>query len=355
MQGGQGRATIRAMASSQEFCVFGAGSIGCYVGGRLAASGATVRFIGRERVVQEVRAHGLRLTDWRGADLRVPAAQVHIDTAPDALSTADLVLVTVKSSATEEAGRTLASRLKPGAVVISFQNGLHNAQVLRDVLPGRTVLTGMVPFNVAAQGQGTFFAGSEGTLEAEQHAGLAPFLDAFARAGLAVKQHADMVAVQWAKLLLNLNNAINALANLPLKQELSQRAWRRCVSLAQREGLAVLAAAGVKPAKLTPLPPHWIPGLLELPDGVFAVLAQKMLAIDARARSSMWDDLHAGRTTEVDYLNGEIVRLGQKVRVPTPVNARLIALIREAEAGPRRDWTGEALLADLTQAAQARA
>ncbi|MBE4753686.1 2-dehydropantoate 2-reductase [Corallococcus sp. ZKHCc1 1396] len=338
------------MATSPEICVFGAGSIGCYVGGRLAANGATVRFIGRERVVREVREHGLRLTDLHGADQRVPAAQVDIDTAPTALDTADLVLVTVKSAATEEAGRTLASRLKPGASVVSFQNGLHNAQVLRDLLPGRTVLAGTVLFNVAAQGQGAFHAGSEGTLDIEQHAVLAPFVDAFARAGLPLKQHADFGAVMWAKLLFNLNNAINALADLPLKEELSRRAWRRCVALAQREALAVLDVARVKPAKFTPLPPHWIPGLLEMPDAVFAVLAKKMLAIDPKARSSMWDDLKAGRKTEVDYLNGEVVRLGQKHGVAVPVNSRIVELVHEAEAGPRRAWTGEALLAELQRA-----
>ncbi|WP_404369689.1 2-dehydropantoate 2-reductase [Corallococcus coralloides] len=338
------------MASTPEVVIFGAGSIGCYVGGRLAATGAAVRFIGRERIVAEVRAHGLRLTDWQGADLKVPAADVRIDTGPEALATADLVLVTVKSAATEEAGQALAPRLKPGARVISFQNGLHNAAVLRGLLPGHTVLTGMVPFNVAAQGQGHFHAGSEGTLEVERHAGLAPFVEAFTRAGLALKQHADIVAVQWAKLLFNLNNALNALADLPLKEELSQRAWRRCLALAQGEALAVLGLAGVKPAKLTPLPPGWIPLLLGAPDAVFAVLAKKMLAIDPKARSSMWDDLHAGRKTEVDYLNGEVVRLAHQHHLSAPVNARLVELIREAESGNRRAWTGEALLADLKQA-----
>ncbi|WP_223637493.1 2-dehydropantoate 2-reductase [Corallococcus sp. EGB] len=338
------------MASAPVIVVFGAGSIGCYVGGRLAATGATVRFIGRERIVGEVRAHGLHLTDWQGADLKVPAADVRIGTEPDALASADLVLVTVKSAATEDAARTLASRLKPGTLVISFQNGLHNAEVLRGLLRGRPVLTGMVPFNVAAQGQGHFHAGSEGTLEVERHAALAPFVEAFARAGLPLKQHADIVAVQWAKLLFNLNNALNALADLPLKEELSQRAWRRCLALAQGEAFAVLARAGVKPARLTPLPPGWIPLLLLSPDAVFATLAKKMLAIDPKARSSMWDDLHAGRKTEVDYLNGEVVRLASKHGLRAPVNARLVALIHEAEAGNHRAWTGEALLADLESA-----
>ena len=82
----------------------------------------------------------------------------------------------------EEAEQTLAPlMLKPGAVVISFQNGLHNAAVLRGLLPGHTVLHGS-GLDVAAQGQGHFHAGSEGTLEVERHAALAPFVDAFTRA-----------------------------------------------------------------------------------------------------------------------------------------------------------------------------
>lgn len=335
------------MTLPPEICIFGAGSIGCYVGGRLAATGSSVSFIGRPRLAQEVRAHGLHLTDWRGADLRVQPADLRFGTTPDAATTADLVLVTVKSAGTEAVGQALATRLKPKALVISFQNGLHNSELLRQALPGHTVLTGMVPFNVLHRGEGTFHAGSEGDLEVEQHAALAPFLGAFKRAGLPLMQQTQMLAVQWAKLLLNLNNAINALANIPLKEELSQRDYRRCLALAQREALHLLVAANIAPAQLTPVPPHWIPALLDVPDFLFRRLANKMLAIDPLARSSMWEDLQAGRITEVDYLNGEVLQLARKLGREAPVNARLIALIRDAEQGRQRTWSGAALLAEL--------
>src|SRR6185369_10175275 len=160
-----------------------------------------------------------------------------------------------------------------------------------------------------------------------------------------------MAPVQWAKLVLNLNNAVNALSNLPLQAQLSERAFRRCTAHAQREALALLAAAGISVARLTPLPPTWIPSVLRLPDAVFTRLAGRMLAIDPQARSSMWEDLEAGRTTEVDYLNGEIVALATRLGRTAPVNARLVALVREAERGPRRAWSGPELLADLTRVA----
>jgi 2-dehydropantoate 2-reductase len=330
-------------------CVYGAGSVGCYVGGRLAAAGSEVVFVGREPLARQIARHGLTLTDWRGAELRVPVPRY--ETAPDAVAGADLVLVTVKSAATAGAGEQLAARLQPGTVVVSFQNGLHNAELLRDRLPGATVLPGVVGFNVVNRGGGRFHCATDGALEVPRHAALAGFAAAFQRAGLPLVRRDDMAGVQAAKLLLNLNNAVNALSGLPLKEQLSRRAYRRCLALAQREALAVYAAAGLAPVRLTPLPPRWLPALLGMPDAVFARVAGRMLAIDPLARSSMWEDLAAGRTTEVDYLNGEIVALARTHGGRAPVNQRLVALVHDAEAGGRRDWSGDELLAELTTAA----
>ncbi|MEH1123150.1 2-dehydropantoate 2-reductase [Micromonospora sp. CPCC 206061] len=331
-------------------CVYGAGSIGCYVGGRLAATGSEVVFVGRERLARQIAGHGLTLTDWRGAALRVPAPRY--ETVSDPVADANLVLVTVKSAATAEAGAELAGRLKPGAVVISFQNGLHNADLLRERLPSVTVLPGMVAFNVVNQGDGRLHGATEGGLEVQRHAALAGYTAAFQRAGLPLLQHDDMTGVQAAKLLLNLNNAVNALSGLPLKAQLSRRPYRRCLAMAQREALAAYAAAGLSPAKLTPLPPSWIPSLLTMPDAVFTRVAGRMLAVDPLARSSMWEDLEAGRTTEVDYLNGEIVALARGHGTLAPVNERLVSLVRDAEGGGRRNWTGEELLTELNDAAR---
>ncbi|GAB2655517.1 ketopantoate reductase C-terminal domain-containing protein [Kribbella swartbergensis] len=152
--------------------------------------------------------------------------------------------------------------------------------------------------------------------------------------------------MQWAKLLLNLNNPINALSGVPLREELSQRSYRRCLAAAQAEALALLDAAGITPAKLLPVPMHRFPLILRLPDFVFRRLAASMLAIDPLARTSMWEDLEAGRTTEIDYLNGEVVRLAESLDRPAPVNTKLVTLLRAAEA-QRRTWSGPELLREL--------
>lgn len=333
-----------------EICILGAGSVGCYLGGRLLATGARLHFVGRPRLRDEIASHGLLSTDLHGAAHRVEPGVARFSVDPDAVRDAEVVLVTVKSAATDSAAQELSMRLKPGALVISFQNGVGNAARLNAQLPGVTVLAGMVPFNVLARGQGRFHQGSEGALAVEAHPALAPLLPVFARAGLPLARHADMRAVQWSKLLLNLNNAINALSGQPLKAELSQRGYRLCLAAAQREALALLKAANIPLARLTRVKPQWLPTLLSVPDWLFARLARQMVAIDPLARSSTWEDLEAGRPTEVDWINGEVVRLAASLGRHAPVNAALVALVKAAEAGGRRDWHA----AELYQALRCR-
>lgn len=311
-----------------RIAVFGAGAIGCWVGGMLAAGGADVTLIGRARVMDEL-AGGLRVSDLAGGDRRVA---VRVATEPSVAMDADLVLVTVKSAATSEAAAALAGVRGP---VVSFQNGVRNVDVLRATLP--RVLAGMVPFNVVRRGPGVYHRASAGAIMIEA----SPAADAL-RALTPMQPRTDMPAVQWSKLLMNLNNAINALSGLPLAEELGQRAYRRCLAAAQREALGLVRAAGIPLARVTPVPPGWLPRLLELPDRVFRVLARRVVAIDPLARSSMWEDLEAKRPTEIDYIQGEIVALGA-----APINARLIALVRAAEAGGRRDYRGDELSALL--------
>ncbi len=328
--------------------VFGAGSIGCWLGGRLSGH-ADVVMIGRPRVAQAIAEQGLSLTAFDGWRRELAPHQVVMATNAQAAEAADLVLVTVKSAATETAARELAPHLRAGTPVISFQNGLRNTALLAAALPQCSVLAGMVPYNVVQPGPAHWHQASSGQLMAQAHPLLQPFLPLFAAAGIPLALREDMPAVQAGKLLLNLNNAINALADVPLREQLAQRDWRRCLALAQSEALAVYHAAGIVPAKVTPLPSSWLPTLMRLPDALFLRLAARMLRIDPLARSSMWDDLAAGRVTEVDVIQGEIVALGRQHGIATPVNARLVQRVHEAEQA-RRPWTAAQLLTDLRSA-----
>ncbi len=327
---------------ARVIAVFGAGAIGCWIGGKLAASGEVVTLIGRPRMLEQL-GNGLAISDFEGGEVRCSPA---LATEPRGAEGASIVLVTVKSAQTAEAGTALAGVLAPDAVVVSFQNGIGNADTLRAALPNHRVLAAMVPFNVTKKG-GAYHRASGGILRVDDHPANAGLLAACARAQLEIEARRDMTAVQWAKLVMNLNNAINALSGLPLKTELEDRGFRRCLAAAQREALELLASANQPIARLTAIPPRWMPRLLGLPDWLFTRLANKVVAIDPSARSSMWDDLESKRQTEIDYLQGEVVALAKRVGGSAPINAKLVELVCVAETGGKRDFSAAELQATL--------
>ncbi|MFQ3594547.1 MAG: 2-dehydropantoate 2-reductase [Sphingomonadaceae bacterium] len=338
--------------SLPKVVVFGAGLVGCYVGARLAPH-ARVTLIGRERIVELAR-EGLRVSDIEGFDCIISPEQVEATTDPAALAQADLVVVAVKSLATEEAACAIAAHAPADAPVLSLQNGVSNPEILRALLPGRTVLAGMVPFNVAEPEPGRFHRGTGvGDLVVEDSPALEPFLPGFAASGVSLRPSANMEGVQWGKLLVNLNNAVNAVSGVSLMEQLRQRGYRQAWAMAIREGLALLRKAGVKPVDSLPMPTELLPAIMSLPDRLyFWVVAQAgggRARVDPHARSSMADDLAKGRPTEVDFLNGEIVRLAEKLGRTAPINARMVELVRAAERGAP-PLSAEALLEALRSA-----
>jgi 2-dehydropantoate 2-reductase len=152
-----------------------------------------------------------------------------------------------------------------------------------------------------------------------------------------------MRGVAWGKLLINLNNAINALSGRPLLEQLSDRNYRRVFAASQIEALEILEAAGIEPAQIGPIAPRLMPHVIAAPDLVFRNTILKMQKIDADARSSMADDFAAGRQTEIDYLNGEVVKLAHALGRRAPVNEKIVALVKQVEAGDERRWTAKDL------------
>jgi 2-dehydropantoate 2-reductase len=330
-----------------RIAILGAGSIGAYLGGCLTAAGADVVLIGRARMAQQIAEHGLHMSDLHGRRHDLAATQVRYEQDAGALGEADLILVTVKSADTMDAVQSIAAHAGGGALVVSFQNGIGNADVLRASLPHCAVLGGMVPFNVVQMQGNRLHRGTEGELMLEASPALEGWLAVFAAAGLPLIERQDFLAVQWGKLLLNLNNPVNALSGLPLKAELSLRSYRRCLADLIEEAVGVLQAADIEPAKVARVGPRSLPMLLRLPDFLYTRLAKAMLRIDPEARSSMWEDLQAGRRTEVDYINGAVVKLAESVGRAAPLSRRVVQLMRQAEEGKISSLTGPQLLAAI--------
>jgi 2-dehydropantoate 2-reductase len=317
------------MIQDRPIGIAGAGSIGCFVGGMCALAGRRVALLARPRVIGEIESHGLRLTSFEGLDQNIAASRLTLSENPAILSDVGAVLVTVKSADTPEISDLIATHAPPDAVIVSLQNGVGNVPVLRQRLPGRRVLAGMVPFNVIAPGEGRYHRATSGDIVIEQDE--AATADQLSVPGLKMRATPDIAGVQWGKLLLNLNNALNALADIPLRQQLAQRAWRRLFADQMAEGLAAIRADGIKPVSSTPIPAGLMPHMLRLPDAVFGVLLGGTVKIDPRARSSMWEDLQRGRATEIDYLQGVITDIADRHGLKVPLSRRIVALIKNAE------------------------
>jgi 2-dehydropantoate 2-reductase len=318
--------------AADRVAVLGAGSVGCFVGGCWQAAGLPVSFIGRPKIAHDIREHGLTLSDYAG--WQATLAEVDFGCVPAPLADAGIVLLTVKSGATQTAAEEIAEHGRDGALVISFQNGVSNLDILERVLGSRfRIVRGMVPFNVAYLGDGRFHKGVGGELWAEDRPETRDLAKRVGGGPAALRLSDGMLGLAWGKLLINLNNAVNALSGRALIDELRERDYRRVFAAAMREGLRLLRRAGIESGKVGPVPPRLLPWIISSPDWLFNNLFIRSWKIDSRARSSMADDLAAGRRTEVDHLNGELVRLAEQLGADAPVNAAIVELVRKAEAG----------------------
>ena len=322
------------MPGGPKVAILGAGSVGCFIGGAWAAAGVPVTFIGRRKIASDLDEHGLTLSDYSGWQAHLALGDIDYRCGPEALDEAQVIALTVKSGDTAAAADDIAKYGMAGATVISFQNGVSNVDVLERGLGGRfEVARGMVPYNVAYLGNGRFHKGVAGDLFVEQRAYVRALAEAIAGSAGALKFSDDMLGLAWGKLLINLNNAVNALSGRTLQEELKRRDYRRVFSASISEGLELLKRAEIEPATVGPISPAMLPRIINSPDWLFNRFFLKKWKIDAKARSSMADDLAAGRKTEIDYLNGELVTLAERLQRAAPVNRAIVELVRKAEAG----------------------
>ncbi|HYC22014.1 MAG TPA: ketopantoate reductase family protein [Candidatus Bathyarchaeia archaeon] len=307
--------------------VAGAGAVGSVIGGLLAGAGSQVTLVGREPHMSAIARDGLDVSGVFGT------VHVHVRTATDLGlldEPFDLALVTVKSHATEEVAATLARwRSRPRGVV-SLQNGLGNVEALGRALGAERVLGARVIFGavLAAPGRAVVTVnaqpvaiGPPGRPASPDLARAAERLAALlAGAGIPAEPVADIEPVLWEKVLYNCGlNPLGALHGLSYGEVASTPGLRAELDRAIEEGFRVAQAAGVN---------------LSWPDaqGYLRHFHARLLPPTAAHHSSMRQDLEAGRKTEIDAINGAIVRAGARLGIATPVHAELVRAVRAAEA-----------------------
>ncbi len=305
-------------ADFSRIAVMGGGAVGCYFGGMLALAGAQVTLIGRAAHVDVIEREGLWFEGLQFQE------SVPMCAALDASACADaqLVLMCVKTPDTASATRAIAPHLAPGAIVLSLQNGVENAALIRGqcanpvaaaVVYVACMMSG--PGRLKHTGRGDLVIGADRAQAGMPVARLTQLAALFERAAVPCKVSDNIEGELWGKLLINCAyNAISALGRARYHRMVALPETRTLMEGVVAEVLAVAKASGV-----TMPPGDWIDMAIKLAQGM------------AQATSSTAQDLARGKKTEIDYLNGLIVRRGAALGVPVPLNHTLYGLTKLLE------------------------
>jgi len=298
-----------------HIAVVGAGAVGGYFGGMLARAGLPVLFIGRPAFVDAVKQNGLFLDTTQFQERVKVQASSDLAAARDA----EIVLFCVKTTDTAETARELAKIVAPNAVIVSMQNGADNAERIEaasglHALPAAVYVAASVPVagTVKHVGRGDLVLGPQNRITEK-------VAEVFNRANVPCRISENLAGELWTKLVWNCAlNALSALGKVTYGEILASSDAKQLLETVVYEVLAVAKASGIKPAGLED-PKAALTGAYRV--------AEQMAA----TRSSTAQDLMRGKKTEIDSLNGFIVRRARELNIAAPVNHALATLVKLAE------------------------
>ena len=320
-----------------RFLFLGAGAIGTYVGGSLAAAGEDVSFIERPATAEVIAAQGLKVHTAEAT--RVVTGVTMYGSAAEALAAGpyDIGVFALKSFDTQTALDELVATGHEVPSILSLQNGVDNEPTIAATLGADRVLSGTVATAVSKPGIGEVVE--------EKHRGIGvamghrlsePLVAALEKAGLSGRLFADASAMKWSKLLTNLTgNATSAILDRTVAELFSDKRSYRLEVAVLRECLAVMKALGHRVVDLPGTPVRALALATRLPRFIAQPALTKALGAGRGDKMpSFHIDLHGGRgRTEVSFLNGAVARYGARAGVPTPVNALLTSTLEALTAG----------------------
>ena len=300
-----------------KIVIIGAGAMGSLFGGLLAESGMNVRLL-------DIWAEHIRAMEKNGLSIeregRTRYVPVNASTGPENMGNADLTVVFVKSTQTASAARTAALVAGDSGLILTLQNGMGNAEKLSEVVDSRRIIAGTTAHGATLLGPGRIRHAGKGptvmgSWSGDQDPGLEAIAEIFTRAGISVKLTDNIQTVIWEKLLINVGiNAVTALTGIKNGQLLDLPVTQALVHAAVEEAMAVARALDIKVRK----------------DAVDLVLG--IAKATATNRSSMGQDVDNRRRTEIDAINGAVVRKAARLGLKAPVNQTLTALVETLQS-----------------------
>jgi 2-dehydropantoate 2-reductase len=308
------------MADGSRFIVYGAGAIGSVIGGMLAESGHEVALVGRAAHMEGIRSDGLRITGLLGEHTVTSLAACAALADLPQRQPPDFILVSVKSNDTAAAGRELerSGLVGDNTKVVSLQNGLGNVEELAARFGTRRVLGGRVIFGAEISAPGNVLVSvwaDEVLLGGEDMESAARLAAIFTNAGIDTGAHPHIQAALWGKVLYNVGlNPLSAILEVPYGELGIQPDARELLIKLIREAFEVASAETVLPWKDD--------------DEYLGLFFEKLLPATVAHRSSMLQDMERGRQTEIEAINGEVVRRARSRAIKVPANETVYSLVR---------------------------
>ncbi len=311
-----------------KYAVIGIGAVGSIVGGLLAKSGEDVTFIAKPYQIDVIEKNGLKII-YRNSTFTIKDIKILKDLK--AIKDVDIVFICVKSQDTKQLAYDLKNFINKSTLVVSLQNGVRNAKLLRDII-GNEVLSGVVLFNALYEKPGEVTLTINGRILLEKNKrDLDILVKSFHKAGLKITLVDKIDGYLWSKLILNLQIAITALTGQTIRQSIANNDTRGIIVATIAEGIDIVQKSNIKLEVLPEIDPIKLIKRFSCYGSFVLIIGSHLIGIKKDARNSMWQSLYQRKKTEIDFINGEIITLAKNHNMLAPINQKIVELIKKAE------------------------
>ena len=313
-----------------KYGVIGLGAVGSIIGGMIHKSGEDIVLFGKKKQIDFLKRQGLEILGFSNKSIKLDDLKLETDFSK--LKNIDVVFICVKSQDTEKLALEIKYFLKKETIIVSFQNGVRNKEIIKKFTGCKTI-SGIILFNSVYKKPGfvnlTYKGGIVLESKDKKESKISEILKNACFKTIDVN---DIKGYLYSKLVVNLQIAVTALTNQTITESIKDDCTREILVKTINEGINVIENSNIKLKTLPDIDPKKMVKRMKNLNKIILNLGTRFMGIKKDARNSMWQSLNRKKPTEIDFINGEIVRLAEKNNLDAPINKKLVELIKKAES-----------------------
>lgn len=316
-----------------KYAVIGLGAVGSVIGGLISKNNKNITLIGKKKQIEQIEKNGLKITKNKS---ETTIENLNLSSDFSSIKKVDIIFVCIKSQDTKKLFLDLKDHMKEETVIVSLQNGVRNTEIINKIVKNK-VLSSVILFNALYKKPGQVDLTIKGKILLEDDKKYSKKIyELFKDTGIKITLVENIKKFQWSKLILNLQIAVTAITGQTIKESIINKDSRKIIAETMYEGVKIVEKSGIKIESLPDLDPKKMIKRLTKLNTFFLKIGSKFLGVSEKARNSMWQSLVRNRKTEIEYINGEIVKLAEKNKMSAPINRKLVRMIKDLEKKERR-------------------